>query len=437
MFTYVRLKNFKTFGDVTLDLCDKNGNPKKLVLIYGENGIGKSNLASAFFMLSETIRTMDVRDFLQSLLENKPDDISEDEFMEVFRTRFQDIESLIKNNKMIESDENLYLEFGFEVNNKKGRYILEMDEKEIVYEFLEYVLLKNRGTCFEISKEKVFLSEKVFLNKDFSDDLKIMIKKFWGKHSLLGILNHDIFDKTNKYYEDKISENMKNVLSFLRKVSCQVKYGNTQEKGVIGLPKNFLGDYYSGKVDLNEEKILDNAEKMLNYFLTTLYQDIQSVYYKREIINDKIKYNLIIRKKIYGKIRDLDFKLESTGTMSVVRFLPFMLITVKGSVAIIDEFDTGIHDVLVKSLITSLNDDIEGQLIMTTHNTLLMESELPKEVFYTIEEISELDKRIDCILKYDNKININTNIRNQYILGKYKGIPENVTVDFKKLTEML
>lgn len=437
MFTYVRLKNFKTFGDVTLDLCDKNGNPKKLVLIYGENGIGKSNLASAFFMLSETIRTMDVRDFLQSLLENKPDDISEDEFMEVFRTRFQDIESLIKNNKMIESDENLYLEFGFEVNNKKGRYILEMDEKEIVYEFLEYVLLKNRGICFEISKEKVFLSEKVFLNKDFSDDLKIMIKKFWGKHSLLGILNHDIFDKTNKYYEDKISENMKNVLSFLRKVSCQVKYGNTQEKGVIGLPKNFLGDYYSGKVDINEEKILDNAEKMLNYFLTTLYQDIQSVYYKREIINDKIKYNLIIRKKIYGKIRDLDFKLESTGTMSVVRFLPFMLITVKGSVAIIDEFDTGIHDVLVKSLITSLNDDIEGQLIMTTHNTLLMESELPKEVFYTIEEISELDKRIDCILKYDNKININTNIRNQYIHGKYKGIPENVTVDFKKLTEML
>uniref|UniRef100_UPI0026DC85E5 AAA family ATPase n=1 Tax=Thomasclavelia spiroformis TaxID=29348 RepID=UPI0026DC85E5 len=382
-------------------------------------------------------RTMDVRDFLQSLLENKPDDISEDEFMEVFRTRFQDIESLIKNNKMIDSDENLYLEFGFEVNNKKGRYILEMDEKEIVYEFLEYVLLKNRGICFKVSKEKFFLSEKVFLNKDFSDDLKIMIKKFWGKHSLLGILNHDIFDKTNKYYEDKISENMKNVLSFLRKVSCQVKYGNTQEKGVIGLPKNFLGDYYSGKVDLNEEKILDNAEKMLNFFLTTLYQDIQSVYYKREIINDKIKYNLIIRKRIYGKIRDLDFKLESTGTMSVVRFLPFMLITVKGSVAIIDEFDTGIHDVLVKSLITSLNDDIEGQLIMTTHNTLLMESELPKEVFYTIEEISELDKRIDCILKYDNKININTNIRNQYIHGKYRGIPENVTIDFKKLTEML
>ena len=62
MFEYIKLKNFKSFGDITFDLTDKNGNPKKLVLIYGENGIGKSNLASVFYMLSETLRTMDVRD---------------------------------------------------------------------------------------------------------------------------------------------------------------------------------------------------------------------------------------------------------------------------------------------------------------------------------------------------------------------------------------
>ena len=54
MFEYIKLKNFKSFGDITFDLTDKNGNPKKLVLIYGENGIGKSNLASVYYMLSET-----------------------------------------------------------------------------------------------------------------------------------------------------------------------------------------------------------------------------------------------------------------------------------------------------------------------------------------------------------------------------------------------
>ena len=62
MFTCVKLKNFKSFNDITLDLTDKNNRPKSLVLIYGENGIGKSNLASAFYMLSETLRTMEFRD---------------------------------------------------------------------------------------------------------------------------------------------------------------------------------------------------------------------------------------------------------------------------------------------------------------------------------------------------------------------------------------
>lgn len=49
MFEYIRLKNYKSFGDVDFNLLDKNKNPKKLILIFGENGIGKSNLASSFF----------------------------------------------------------------------------------------------------------------------------------------------------------------------------------------------------------------------------------------------------------------------------------------------------------------------------------------------------------------------------------------------------
>ena len=45
MFEYIYLKNYKSFGEVRFDLTDKQGNPKKMVLIYGENGIGKSNFA--------------------------------------------------------------------------------------------------------------------------------------------------------------------------------------------------------------------------------------------------------------------------------------------------------------------------------------------------------------------------------------------------------
>lgn len=84
--------------------------------------------------------------------------------------------------------------------------------------------------------------------------------------------------------------------------------------------------------------------------------------------------------------RELPFSLESTGTQSLLELLPFMLVVLKGSVAIIDEFDTALHDILVESLVISLNENPNGQLILTTHNTLLMESDIPKESIYTIYE---------------------------------------------------
>ena len=74
---------------------------------------------------------------------------------------------------------------------------------------------------------------------------------------------------------------------------------------------------------------------------------------------------------------------------------------------------------------------------MTTHNTLLMESGIPKESIYVINEIDNSNKEIKCILKYDNKIHVNTNIRNQYIHGKYNAIPENVKIDFGELIRII
>lgn len=145
----------------------------------------------------------------------------------------------------------------------------------------------------------------------------------------------------------------------------------------------------------------------------------------------------MLSKKIAGKIRDIDFSLESTGTQSIIQQLPFMLVAVKGSVAIIDEFDIGIHDLLVKSLITSLNKDVNGQLILTTHNTLLMESDIPKDSIYVINELSSNDKEIQCILHYNNKISDKNNVRNQYLLGKYSGIPENNLIDFHALLDKI
>ena len=106
MFEYIKLKNFKSLQDVELNLLDKHNNPKKLVLIYGENGIGKSNLASSFFMLSETLRTMDVRDIMEVFLSEKIDDIkNKDKIQKFLKFRYKDLETIIKENKTVSSIE--------------------------------------------------------------------------------------------------------------------------------------------------------------------------------------------------------------------------------------------------------------------------------------------------------------------------------------------
>lgn len=437
MFEYIRLKNFKSFGDIEFNLLDKKGNPKKLILLYGENGIGKSNLASAFFMLSETLRTMDVRDIMQSILSEEPDSLSNEEFARFFKMRYKDIETLIRENKMVASEDSMSMEFGFRIHEKSGRYLLETNDSQIIHERLEYILTKNKGVYFDITPEQITISPKIFLVKSAYQEIKLACSKYWGKHSLLSILMHESDDKADEYIKEQLTDNFDYIMEFLSRISCKVKFGSRQERGIIGLPHEIFGDFDEGTISKEDEILLDRSEAMLNIFFKSTNRDIKKVFYKRTAKENTIHYQLMQTKLIAGHERSIEFSMESTGTQSLLQLLPFMLVVVKGSVAIIDEFDTGVHDLLVQSLVNSLYENLSGQLIMTTHNTLLMESGLPKECIYVINELEDGDKEIQCITYYDNKIHVNTNIRAQYMSGKYQGIPEPIAINFVSLLSTL
>ena len=437
MFEYIYLKNYKSFGEVRFDLTDKQGNPKKMVLIYGENGIGKSNLASAFFMLSETLRTMDVRDIMQSILSERPDAINEEDFSRLIRLRYKDLETLVRENKMVASDEPMLLEVGFRLNNRSGRYLIETDDNQLIHERLEYVLAKNKGTYFDITPEKISISTKIFQDRASYNEIKSACSKFWGKHTLLSILLHESDDKANEYIKEQISDNFEAVLSFFTRMSCKIKFGSYQERGGICLPHEIFGDFDEGNIFIKDEGLLDKTENMLNIFFKSAYRDVKKVFYKRIKKETSIHYQLMQTKTIAGKDRDIEFSMESTGTQYLLQLLPYMLVVVDGSVAVIDEFDTGVHDLLVKKLVQSLYATLTGQLIMTTHSTLLMEAKIPKECIYVINELEDGSKEIEPISHYDQKIHENTNIRNQYLKGAYKGIPAPSDINFASLLSEL
>ena len=111
MFTSIYLRNYKTFTDTTIDLSSNSTKVNNLILLYGNNGIGKSNFASVFLNFAELIRTMDVRDMIQEFMENYQESPQNEKFIQLLKTRFKDIETIIKDSKTIGTTENMIMEF--------------------------------------------------------------------------------------------------------------------------------------------------------------------------------------------------------------------------------------------------------------------------------------------------------------------------------------
>ena len=444
MFTYVKLKNYKSLVDFEVDLTSSKNNPKKMIIIYGENGAGKSNFINAFFTLFETLNTkINVDEFntrisdFDKMINNNENNKSLKIIINLLKEKFKTLDSIIKENKTIYSKDNMILEFGFKLNGKNGVYYIETNNESIVKEKLEYVLEKNKTKYFELypnSKDN-YINPSLFKSDKYLNEIKDLVDKFWGKHSFLSILLFEQEDKTKKYISKNINNNIFDIIKYFLSMSIYIKNGSNTEKRKISIDKKFISIMNNGAIKIDEEEKLNHTENVLNNFFTSIYSDIKKVYYKRDIKDNKINYNLFIKKQIYGKIIDIKFKLESTGTQKLLDLFQLIISsTKKNSIVAIDELDSGIHDLLTASLLESLFSNIKGQFILTTHNTTILESNIKKECIYIFNIDSEGKKILVPITDYE-KEHPNINFRKRYLKGIYYGIPIVSDIDFKDILE--
>lgn len=438
MFTSIYLHNYKTFTDTTINLASNNNKHKSLILLYGENGAGKSNFASVFLTFAELIRTMDVRDLLQEIIDNYKDAIKNEGILQMLKSKLRNIEVIIRDSKTIGSTDNMILEFNFVIKKKKGKYLIETSDNEIVHEKLEYTLEKNKGIYFDISTKSRRLNEKVFKNKNVLKEIQDNIDKFWGKHSLLAIINHEFIDKSNSYLSNAFSSHFVDCLEDFSMISCRIKKQDSPEYGILGVTHPILCELTSGRIKQENLPDLKRAENMLNNFLPKINTDIEKAYYKLDEKNGKIYYDLYTKQLIANEYKDIPFSLESTGTHNLIELLPFFILAAKGYTVIIDELDAGIHDLLVKYILQDIYPDIKGQLILTTHNTLIMNSEyLPASSFYVIQKDKTATRLVKCITDSEGRIHPNHNIQIRYIQGDFKAIPKKLNLSLKELEVIL
>ena len=82
---------------------------------------------------------------------------------------------------------------------------------------------------------------------------------------------------------------------------------------------------------------------------------------------------------------------------------------------IIDEYGIGIHDLLATKLLAAIGNQIKGQLILTTHITMLMDyAEVNPESLYFIMNDKTFKKSVKCVTEIEERLHPNYNYRKRY-----------------------
>ena len=436
MFTYLKLKNFKSFDDVEFNFKRTNTETKKFVALYGENGIGKTNFVTSYLFLSYSLFTLLFKNVAETAIESN---IQDKEKKANFIMKMLDFSKNMHDARMIGNEEKTEIEYGFEIKGVEGYYRIVFDDR-IKEEKLYYRVGKNRGTIFEINDNNKTiqknLNDTIFFGKDYKKDLLTEIDKYWGKNTFLSIMIKEGEEKNAEFMQKNVGVSIFEVLNSFLSLTVVYKDSlmSTIMQGIVER-EDILDSVCEGKIKKDKISVLNKYESILKDFFTQAYADIKDVYYDiKEDDENKIQYKLYFKKEIANRLINIEYKKESSGTKKILNLFNSMIGTLWGKTVIIDEIDNGVHDLLMKAIIESLKDEITGQLIITTHNTLLMET-LNKQDIYIIVSDYKGQKCVNCIDDYDINVQKNNNIRELYLKGAFGGIPSINMIDFTEIKE--
>lgn len=371
MIAKFEVKNFKNFNEwFSFDLtdtkqyafkpeCVNNGIVSK-ALVYGPNGVGKSNLG--FAMLDITLHLKD-RHSISKSYEN-------------------------------------YLPVGSEKEIAEFKYHLVFEEDEVIYEY-------GKSDWDELVYESLTINNELVLYYDRRSDDQLATIKLKGTETLKNDMGESKISLITYVKNSSIlDENKQNELFrlFLKQVDGILFFRLLQDYRSIGFESSYK--------TLNEYLIKDGDIDDLQNFL-----EKAGIVCKLELVESEDKPQIMF----VSNGKKVPFaKIASTGTASLCNFY-FWLKQLESNPSIsfiyIDEFDAFYHHELSKLVVNSLS-QLPAQIVLTTHNTSIMSNDILRPDCYFLmgpERIETLANRTPKELRSAH------NIEKMYRAGAFNG----------------
>ncbi len=401
MLKRMRLKNFKCFDDITLDLSGPRGKPERCALIYGENGSGKTNMVLALAFLRSTLHTLEADRSAGGYGQT-----GDPWFPETLRGMHAALRARGRSGPMS-------LEYTFTIDNKDAVYEISISESGLLEkEKLIYAMNGRKAVLFAIENGEKNISNA--FSKEFAEDISWDIAKLWGVNTLLAIIESKFSSFNESFLEDTVDGGILRFLRYVEDLDIHLPNRGSQSPD----PLDNLG---KGTSPRELEPSLDAAAEALDDFFCSLYSDIEGVSYMKSYSGNSISYELSFEKRIEGRTVNIPFSEESSGTKRLVGEFIHIMRCVGGGVVIIDEMDSGIHDLLMAEVFRAMGASMKGQFIATTHNTLLLQESNPRGSFI-IDMDAEGRRTVKSIHSIARTQKMNNNTR-RYLKGEFGGIP--------------
>lgn len=431
MITNIDIKNFKSLHDISFDLTGY-GEGKNLALIYGENGAGKSHIIAAIYMLLRTFRTLKSEDDVYELNSRGPGfypELENEEIKYRLNRSAISLKEIARRSCTIGSSENISISIAFNNGGKSGLYSLVLSEAGIVVEEkLFYQLGARRGIIFQYSEGELFLSPSSFENKEYKKELYERYKRYEGKHTFMAFLFSEWIRINQEVFENKVSRNLVGVMEYLWNISV------CSEEGVIA--PRYIPSLTSGFSDYASSLGLDKIERLFNSYATKLFRDVKRIYYRTSYIGTRMYYELVFIREIGGRLVEVPYSQESRGIREMMGYFPFVISSLLGGISFVDGLGTGLHDLIAQELIERLSESVSGQIVLTTHNTGLMQK-IDKNYLYILKVDGHGFKRIRAVSSYSFRTQKNNNVQMKYLHGDYEGIPLIEKINLKALASQI